>query len=52
MRLGIQKRLSKGRTLQPLDEGFKRTLSRDYLAEFDELERCMQLDLSAWRAQS
>ena len=50
MRLGIQKGLSKGKTMQPLDEGFKQALSRNYLAEFDELERCMQLDLSAWRS--
>lgn len=49
MRLGIQKSLSKGKALQPLDEGLRQDLSRSYAAEFDELERTMQIDLSAWR---
>jgi len=49
MRLGIQKSLSKGKSLQPLDEDLRRNLSRSYAAEFDELERTMQIDLSAWR---
>jgi len=49
MRLGIHKMFSKGRTLQPLDEGLRQDLSRSFLAEFDELERTMQIDLSAWR---
>lgn len=50
MRLGIQRFLSKGAPLQPLDEDLRRDLSRSYLSEFDELERCLQLDLSSWRA--
>ena len=50
MRLGIQKSLSKGKTMEPLDEGLKRDLSRSYAAEFDELERMMKIDLSAWRS--
>jgi hypothetical protein len=49
MRLGIQRALSKGTSLQPLDEGFKKQLSQTYLQEFDDLERCMQIDLSSWR---
>lgn len=49
MRLGIQKSLSEGKSLQPLDEDLRRNLSRSYAAEFDELERTMQIDLSAWR---
>lgn len=49
MRLGIQKSLSRGKSLQPLDEALRRDLSRSYAAEFDELERTMQIDLSAWR---
>lgn len=49
MRMGIQKPLSKGSKMQPLDEGLRRELSRPYAAEFDELERTLQIDLSAWR---
>jgi hypothetical protein len=50
MRMGIQRFLSKGKALQPLDEGLRKDLSRSYLADFDELERCLQIDLSSWRA--
>lgn len=49
MRLGIQKTLSKGTNLQPLDENLRKDLSRSYVAEFEELERTLQIDLSAWR---
>jgi hypothetical protein len=51
MRLGIQRYLSKGSTLPPLDEGLKSQLSQAYQQEFDDLERCMQIDLSTWRNQ-
>jgi hypothetical protein len=50
MRLGIQRFLSKGKTLPPLDEQLKRQLSKSYQREFDELERCLRIDLSSWRA--
>src|SRR5688500_8613382 len=49
MRLGIQRILSKGSSMQPLDKELKKELSRSYYQEFDELEQCMQIDLSAWR---
>ena len=49
MRLGIQRILSKGSSMQPLDQELKKELSRSYFQEFDELEQCMQIDLSAWR---
>jgi hypothetical protein len=49
MRLGIQRILSKGNSLQPLDEELKKQLSRSYQDEFDELEQCMQIDLSSWK---
>jgi len=49
MRLGIQRFLSKGNPLPPLDEGLKKRLSQSYYDEFDELEKCMQIDLSVWR---
>ncbi|HMG37665.1 MAG TPA: sulfotransferase [Nitrososphaeraceae archaeon] len=49
MRLGIQRILSKGSSMQPLDQELKKELSRSYYQEFDELEQCMQIDLSAWR---
>jgi hypothetical protein len=51
MGLGLQRYLSKGSTLPPLDEGLKDQLSQAYQQEFDELEQCMQIDLSAWRNQ-
>lgn len=49
MRLGIQRILSKGRPLQPLDHELKKSLSQSYQDEFEELEKCLQLDLSSWR---
>ena len=49
MRLGIQRFLSKGEPLQPLDKELKKRLSQAYYDEFDELEKCLQIDLSAWR---
>jgi Sulfotransferase domain len=49
MRLGIQHFLSKGAPLQPLDKELKKKLSQGYNEEFDELEKCLQIDLSSWR---
>lgn len=49
MRLGIQRFLSKGEPLQPLDKELKKKLSRAYDEEFDELEKCLQIDLGSWR---
>ncbi|HLO14113.1 MAG TPA: sulfotransferase [Anaerolineales bacterium] len=49
MRLGIQRVLSKGKTLPPLDEQLKKHLSQSYQQEFDELEQCLQIDLRSWR---
>ena len=49
MRLGIQRILAKGSSLQPLDEELRKSLSQSYQDEFDELEQCMQLDLSSWK---
>ena len=51
MRLGIQRFLSKGDPLQPLDKELKNKLSQAYTAEFDELEKCLQIDLSSWRTE-
>jgi len=48
-RLGIDRILARGSTLPPLDEALKQRLSQSYQDEFDELERCMQIDLSCWR---
>jgi hypothetical protein len=48
-RLGVDRVLAKGSVLPPLDKGLKQRLSQSYLNEFDELEQCMQLDLSSWR---
>lgn len=49
MRLGIQRVLANGNSLQPLDGELKKQLSEIYQDEFDELEQCMQIDLSSWR---
>jgi len=49
MRLGIQRFLAKGDPLQPLDKELKKRLSQIYQDEFDELEKCMQIDLSTWK---
>jgi hypothetical protein len=49
MRLGIQRFLSKGDPLQPLDKELKKRLSWSYYEEFDELEKCLQIDLNSWR---
>jgi len=49
MRLGIQRFLSKGEPLQPLDKELNKKLSQAYYEEFDELEKCLQIDLSTWR---
>ena len=49
MRLGIQRILAKGNPLPPLDEELKQRLSQSYQDEFDELEQCLQIDLSCWK---
>ena len=49
MRLGIQRFLSRGDVLQPLDKELKQELSQLYQDEFNELEQCMQINLSSWR---
>ena len=49
MRLGIQRFLSKGEPLKPLDKELKKRLSQAYYDEFNELEKCLQIDLGIWR---
>ena len=49
MRTSIQRILQKGDSLPPLNEELKEHLSQLYQDEFDELEECMQIDLSCWR---
>ena len=49
MRLGIQRFLSKGEPLQPLDKELRKKLSQAYFDEFDELEKSLKIDLSIWR---
>jgi hypothetical protein len=48
-RLGLDRVLAKGDPLPPLDQELKQRLSRSYQDEFDELEQCLQIDLSGWR---
>jgi hypothetical protein len=49
MRTSIPRMLAKGDSLPSLDEELKQDLSQLYQDEFDELEQCMQIDLSCWR---
>jgi hypothetical protein len=49
MRTSIPRFLAKGKSLPPLDDESKQHLSQLYQDEFDELEQCMQIDLSCWR---
>jgi hypothetical protein len=48
-RIGIDKMLAKGRALPPLSEELKKQLSQPYQREIDELEQCLQVDLTCWR---
>jgi len=47
-RLGIQRVLTKGRPLPPLDVELRRELARPYADEFDELEGLLGIDLGRW----
>ena len=49
VRLGLLRVLSKGASLPRLDEGTEKRLNRLYEGEIDELEHCLQIDLSCWR---
>jgi hypothetical protein len=50
-RRGIDRVLSKGNAMPPLSEGVKEELSQLYEGEFDQLEQCLQIDLSCWKKQ-
>jgi hypothetical protein len=47
--LDIERVLSKGKPMPPLDPELKRRLSQAYPAEFDELEQQLAIDLRCWR---
>jgi hypothetical protein len=49
MRTSIPRILAKGNPLPPLNEELKQQLSQLYQDEFDELEQCLQIDLSCWK---
>ena len=49
MRTNIHRILERGNSLPPLEKELKQRLSRSYKDEFDELEHCLQIDLSCWR---
>ena len=51
-RLGVQRVLSKGTPIPPLDEEARRELSAPYSAEFDELESLLGIDLGRWRGMA
>ncbi len=48
-RLGIQRILSKGTPIPPLDDETRRQLGESYSDEFDELESLLGVDLGRWR---
>ena len=48
-RLGLRRALASGRPLPPLDPESRSTLSHVFEEEFEELELCMQIDLSPWK---
>jgi len=48
-RLGIQRILSKGTPIPPLDDESRRELGKAYSDEFDELESLLGIDLGRWR---
>jgi hypothetical protein len=50
MRSRIPHILARGKPLPPLGRELKQRLSSSYEAEFDALERCMQIDLDGWRS--
>jgi hypothetical protein len=52
MRTRILKILTKGEPFPPLDKELKHRLSQAYRDEFNEVEECMQIDLSCWRTQA
>lgn len=47
-RQGIDSILAKGEKLPPINAELKKHLSQSYLAEFDELEKCLQINLGCW----
>ena len=51
VRLGLLRALAKGKSLPRLEEEQEKELNLLYQEEFDELEQCLQIDLSAWRKQ-
>jgi hypothetical protein len=48
-RLGIQRILSKGAPIPPLDDESRRELGKPYADEFDELQSLLGIDLGRWR---
>jgi hypothetical protein len=48
-RHGAQRAISKGQAFPPLDDETRSRLARQFETEFDELERCLDVDLGVWR---
>lgn len=49
-RLGIQRLIAKGSPLPRIDPQLRHELSRRYADEFAQLEECLDVDLTSWRA--
>jgi hypothetical protein len=48
-RLGLRSLLTSGKAFPPLDPDVRKRLGHLYEAEFDRLERCLDIDLRCWR---
>jgi hypothetical protein len=48
-RLGMRRLLTSGSRIQPLDKELRARLTQSYADDFDEIEKCLELDLSPWR---
>jgi hypothetical protein len=48
-KFGIQRLIARGGPLPKIDPQLRAELSQQFTAEFDELEECLDVDLSSWR---
>ena len=48
-RFGGRRLLTSGKRVEPLSADKRRTLTRRYASDFEDLEECLQIDVSLWR---
>jgi hypothetical protein len=51
-RLGIQRLIAKGSPLPRIDPVLRQELSLRYVDEFDDLEECLDIDVTSWRSEA